>query len=62
MVDFTELLAKLDERSSRLYRVDQAIADIRRLCRAARKPKRSARQLRLPLLNRRKRVSRVAAA
>ena len=45
---FTDLLAKIDERGARLDQVDQAIAEIRRQC-LERKPKRSVRQLRLPL-------------
>jgi hypothetical protein len=59
MVDFRGLLAKIDERITRLDQVDQAIADIRRLC-PPRKHKRSARQLRLPLPTRNKKLSRRA--
>jgi hypothetical protein len=48
---FTDLLAKLDERCTRLDQIVEAIADIRRLC-PPRKEKRSARQLRLPFVGR----------
>jgi hypothetical protein len=44
---FTDLLAKLDERCTRLDQIIEAIADIRRLL-PPRNQKRSARQLQLP--------------
>lgn len=61
MRPLTDLLAKLDERCTRLDQIVEAIADIRRLC-PPRKQKRSARQLRLPFLGRTKKSSRKAAA
>jgi hypothetical protein len=54
---FTDLLAKLDERCTRLDQVVEAIADLRRLC-PPRKQKRSIRQLRLPLPGRSKKLRR----
>lgn len=50
---FTELLAKLDERCTRLDQIIEAIADIRRPFQPT-KQKRSTRQLRLPFPNRTK--------
>ncbi len=48
MAAFTALLAKIDERGTKLDQVDHAIADLRSLA-PPRKQKRSARQLPLPL-------------
>jgi len=53
MADITDLVAQIEERRARLDRVDQAIADVRRLF-APTKQKRRQRQLRLPLAEPRK--------
>jgi hypothetical protein len=57
---FTDLLAKLDERCTRLDQIVEALADIRRVF-PPRKRKRSA-QLRLPFSGGTKKLSRKAAA
>jgi hypothetical protein len=59
MGTLTDLLAKLDERCTRLDQIVEAIADIRRLC-PPRKQKRSMRQLRLPFPGRSKKLIRTA--
>ncbi len=59
MGTFTDLLAKLDERCTRLDQIIEAIADIRRLY-PPRKQKRSA-QLRLPFPGRTKKLRRKPA-
>jgi hypothetical protein len=56
---FTHLLAKLDERCTRLDQIVEAIADIRRLCPP--RKQRSARQLRLPFLGTKKLRRKTAA-
>ena len=56
---FTDLLAKLDERCTRLDQIVEAIADIRRLYPP--RKQRSARQLRLPFFGTKK-LRRKAAA
>ena len=48
MADVTDLVAKIEERGTRLDQVDQAIAEIRKLL-PPRERKRWPRQLRLPL-------------
>jgi len=55
MADVNDLVAQIEERRARLDRVDQAIADIRRLF-APLKQKRRRRQLRLPLAEPRKKA------
>jgi len=57
---FTDLLAKLDERCTRLDQIVEAIADIRRLYPP--RKQRSARQLRLPFFGRTKRLRRKTTA
>jgi len=59
MAAFTDLLAKLDERCTRLDQIVETIVDIRRLC-SPRKQRRSA-QLQLPFPGRRKKLRRKAA-
>jgi hypothetical protein len=49
MIGLTDVLAKIAERGTKLDQIDQAIADIRKLCHS-RKRNRSTRQLRLPLV------------
>lgn len=56
----TDLLAKLDERCTRLDQIVEAIADIRRMCPP--RKQRSTRQLRLPFLGRTKKQRRKAVA
>ena len=55
MADVNDLVAQIEERRARLDRVDQAIADIRRLF-APLKQKRARRQLRLPFAEPRKKA------